>query len=107
MPVRPVRRACDLVRWGVRARLARTMSEAWPDVAGPGNRDAILTAAAALAGADGRDGLSPSALAMALGRSWGGPEQARSRQELQLAVMTEAGRIFDEEVIQPARAAPA
>ncbi|HEV2537436.1 MAG TPA: hypothetical protein VGU21_07995 [Streptosporangiaceae bacterium] len=86
------------------------MTEAWPQVAGPQNRGAILTAAAALAGADGRDGPSASTLAMALGRGWGGPARAMgpgSRRELQLAVMTEAGRIFDEEVVQPALAAPA
>jgi hypothetical protein len=87
-----------------------TMTDVWPYVAGPQYRGAILTAAAALAGADGRDGPSASALAMALGRDWGGPARAMgpgSRRELQLAVMTEAGRIFDEEVVQPARAAPA
>jgi hypothetical protein len=84
-----------------------TMTEAWPQVAGPQNRGAILTAAAALAGADGRDGPSASTLAMALGRGWGGPAGAGSRRELQLAVMTEAGRIFDTEVVQPALAAPA
>ena len=44
------------------------MSEAWPDVAEPGNRDAILTAAAALAGSDGLDGPSAGTLAMVLGR---------------------------------------
>jgi len=83
------------------------MTEAWPRVAGPRNRGAILTAAAALAGADGRDGPSPSTLAMALGRGWGGPAGAGSRRKLQLAVITEAGRIFDTEVVQPALAAPA
>src|SRR5437764_9110816 len=84
------------------------MSEAWPDVAEPGNRDAILTAAAALAGSDGLGGPSPSTLAMVLGRSTaGGGTGPRARQELQVAVVTEAGRIFDEEVVQPALAAPA
>lgn len=87
-----------------------TMTEAWPQVAGPQNRGAILTAAAALAGADGRAGPSASTLAMALGRGWDGPAGSTgpgARQELQLAVMTEAGRIFDTEVVQPALAAPA
>jgi hypothetical protein len=87
-----------------------TMTDVWPQVAGPRNRGAILTAAAALAGAAGRDGPSASTLAMALGRGWGGPAGSLGRgssRELQLAVMTEAGRIFDEEVVQPARAAPA
>jgi hypothetical protein len=84
------------------------MSEAWPDVAEPGNRDAILTAAAALAGSDGLDGPSSGTLAMVLGRSMaGGGTGPRARQELQVAVVTEAGRIFDEEVVQPALAAPA
>jgi hypothetical protein len=84
------------------------MSEAWPDVAEPGNRDAILTAAAALAGSDGLDGPSSGTLAMVLGRSMAGRGIGpRARQELQVAVVTEAGRIFDEEVVQPALAAPA
>jgi len=84
------------------------MSEAWPDVAEPGNRDAILTAAAALAGSDGPDSPSASTLAMVLGRRMaGGGAGPRARQELQVAVVTEAGRIFDEEVVQPALAAPA
>jgi AcrR family transcriptional regulator len=80
------------------------MSEAWPDVAEPGNRDAILAAAAALAGTDGLDAPSAGTLAMVLGRNLGRTE---SRQDLQVAVVTEAGRIFDEEVVQPALAAPA
>src|SRR5690242_8587638 len=83
------------------------MSEAWPDVAEPGNRDAILTAAAALAGSDGPDGPSASTLAMVLGRRMAGGTGPRARQELQVAVVTAAGRIFDEEVVQPALAAPA
>src|SRR2546421_7868919 len=84
------------------------MSEAWPDVAEPGNRDAILAAAAALAGSDGLDSPSAGTLAMVLGRSMaGGAMRPGSRQELQVAVVTEAGRIFDEEVVRPALAAPA
>ena len=94
------------------------MTEAWPlrpsagwpsqpPVSEPRNRDAILTAAAALASTDGLDGPSAATLAMALGRGWDGLRGSRARQELQLAVVTEAGRIFDEEVIQPALAAPA
>ena len=80
------------------------MSGAWPDVAEPGNRDAILAAAAVLAGTDDLDGPSAGTLAMVLGRNLG---RTRSRQDLQVAVVTEAGRIFDEEVVQPALAAPA
>jgi len=83
------------------------MTEAWPQVGGPRNRSALLTAAAALVGADGRNGPSAGTLAMVLGRGWDGRTASRSRQQLQLAVITEAGRIFDEEVVQPARAAPA
>jgi len=85
------------------------MTEAWPHgrtgtgppAAGLGNRDAILSAAATLASADS---LSAGTLAMVLGR---GRRGSGSRQELQLAVVAEAGRIFDEEVVQPALAAPA
>ena len=84
-----------------------TMTEAWLPVAEPRNRGAILTAAAALASADGRDSLSAGTLAMVLGPGWDGPTGSGSRQELQLAVVAEAGRIFDEEVVQPALAAPA
>jgi hypothetical protein len=80
------------------------MTEAWLPVAEPRNRGAILAAAAALASADGRDSLSASTLAAVLGRGGGG---RGNRQELQLAVVAEAGRIFDEEVVQPALAAPA
>jgi hypothetical protein len=84
------------------------MSEAWPDVAEPGNRDAILTAAAALAGSDGLHGPSPGTLAMVLGRNvTGGSTGPGARQELQVAIVAEAGRIFEEEVVQPALAAPA
>jgi hypothetical protein len=84
-----------------------TMTDVWLPGAGPQNRSAILTAAAALVGADGRNGPSAGTLALALGRGWDGRPGSRSRQQLQLAVMTEAGRIFDEEVVQPALAAPA
>ena len=81
------------------------MSEAWPYEP---SREAILRAAAALATEDGLDGLSAGILAPALGRSEigrPGPSGSRhSRQELQLATVTEAARIFDEEVVQPALA---
>ncbi len=90
-----------------RGRLGRPGAAAelpGPPAAGPPNRDAILSAAAALASADGLDGLSAGTLAAALGLSKGDPG---SRQDLQRAVVAEAGRIFDEEVVQPALAAPA
>ena len=81
------------------------MSEAWPRER---TREAILRAAASLAAEDGRDGLSAGTLAAALGRSEAGrPAPHGSRQVLQLATVAEAARIFDEEVVQPALAAPA
>src|SRR5258705_11882745 len=81
------------------------MREAWPYERG---RDGIPGAAASLATKEGRDGLSAGTLAAALGRSEiGRGAPSGSRQELQLAAVTEAARIFDEEVVQPALAAPA
>ena len=81
------------------------MREAWPHER---SRDAILRAAASLASEDGPDGLSAGTLAAALGRSeTGRPVPSGSRQELQLATVTEAARIFADEVVQPALAAPA
>jgi hypothetical protein len=82
------------------------MTEVWLPVAEPRNRGVILTAASVLASANGADSLSAGTLAAVLGRHRAG-KGARARQELQLAVVTEAGRIFDEEVVQPALAAPA
>jgi len=80
------------------------MSEAWPR----DRRDTILRAAAALATVDGLDGLSIGNVAAALGMSKSGLyAYFGSKQELQLATVAEAARIFDEEVLQPALAAPA
>ncbi len=66
-----------------------------------------MRAAASLASADGLDGLSIGSLAATLGipksdlsASFG------SQQELQLATVEEAARIFAEQVVQPALAAP-
>ena len=79
-----------------------------PGAGGDRAREAILRAAASLATQDGLDGLSAGTLAAALGRSEIGRSVPwSSRQELQLATVTEAARIFDEEVVQPALAAPA
>src|SRR5215470_14987407 len=64
------------------------MSEAWPPDQRR-SRDAILHAAASLAM-----------------RQPGRPPRAASKQELQLATVAEAARIFDEEVVQPALTAP-
>jgi len=80
------------------------MNEAWPR----DRRDSILRAAAALATVDGLDGLSIGNVAAALGMSKSGLyAYFGSKQELQLATVAEAARIFDEEVVQPALAAPA
>jgi len=100
------------------------MSEAWPPdrrrpppprvgqerqrAGGDRARDTILRAAASLATVDGLDGLSIGNLAAALGMSKSGlSAHFGSKQELQLATVAEAARVFDEEVVQPALAAPA
>jgi AcrR family transcriptional regulator len=98
------------------------MSEAWPPgrrppppprsprsaAGGERTRDAILRAAASLATIDGLDGLSIGNLAAALGMSKSGLHaHFGSKQELQLATVAEAARVFDTEVVQPALAAPA
>jgi AcrR family transcriptional regulator len=91
------------------------MTEAWPDyrrpprpAGGEQTRDTILRAAAWLASADGLSALTIGRLAAALGMSKGGlSAYFGSKQELQLAVVAEAARVFDEEVVRPALAAPA
>jgi AcrR family transcriptional regulator len=98
------------------------MSEAWPHDSpraradgpprpgadGGRTRDTILRAAATLATVDGLDGLSIGKLAAFLGMSKSGLHaHFGSKQELQLATVAEAARVFDEEVMQPALAAPA
>ncbi len=56
---------------------------------------------------DGLDGLSIGNLAAALGMSKSGvAAHFGSKQELQLATVAEAARVFDTEVVQPALAAP-
>ena len=71
-------------------------------------RDTIVRTAAALATADGLDGLSIGNVAAELGMSKSGLHaHFGSKTELQLATVAEAARIFDAEVIQPALAAPA
>ena len=75
---------------------------------GERTRSAILRAAASLATVDGLEGLSIGHLAAAIGMSKSGLyAHFGSKQELQLATVEEAGRIFAEEVVQPALAAPA
>jgi len=73
---------------------------------GETRRAAILLAAARLATTKGLDGLSIGDLAAAIGMSKSGLyAHFGSKQELQLATVEEAERIFDGEVVQPALAA--
>src|SRR5881394_3994158 len=69
-------------------------------------RKAILREAVSLATVEGLEGLSIGGLAKALGISKSGLyAHFGSKQELQLATVDEAERIFDAEVIEPAVAA--
>ena len=78
-----------------------------PRADGERTRGAILRAAASLATVDGLEGLSIGNLAASIGMSKSGLyAHFGSKQELQLATVEEAGRIFAEEVVQPALAAP-
>lgn len=92
------------------------MSEAWrygnlgaarPRFDGDLGRRTILHAAAALATADGLEAVSLGTLGLVIGmrraelRAMFGSEQG-----LQLAIVDEAARIFTEEVVRPALAAP-
>jgi AcrR family transcriptional regulator len=79
----------------------------WTKADGQRTREVILRAATSLATEDELDGPSAGTLAAALGMSQGGPPaRSASRQDLQLATVAAAARIFDEEVVQPALAAP-
>jgi AcrR family transcriptional regulator len=85
------------------------MGETWLDerVGGERTRGAILHAAAALAAVDGLDRLSVARLAAVLRMSKRDlSAYFGSKQELQLATVTEAARVFNEEIVQPALAAP-
>jgi AcrR family transcriptional regulator len=78
-----------------------------PRADGERTRAAILREAVSLATVDGLDGLSIGDLAAALGMSKSGLyAHFGSKQDLQLATVDEAGRIFQDEVIAPALAAP-
>jgi AcrR family transcriptional regulator len=78
-----------------------------PRADGERTRRTILRAAASLATVDGLEGLSIGNLAAAIGMSKSGLyAHFGSKQELQLATVHEAGRIFACEVVQPALAAP-
>jgi AcrR family transcriptional regulator len=93
------------------------MTEAWPydragwprpSAGGERTRETILRAAVSLATVYGLDGLTVGHLAAALGMSKSGLQaHFGSKQELQLATVAEAARVFDDEVVQPALAAPA
>jgi AcrR family transcriptional regulator len=79
-----------------------------PRADGERTRGAILRAAASLATMDGLEGLSIGNLAAAIGMSKSGLyAHFGSKQELQLATVEEAGRIFADEVVRPALDAPA
>jgi AcrR family transcriptional regulator len=79
-----------------------------PRADGERTRGAILRAAASLATVDGLEGLSIGNLATAIGMSKSGLyAHFGSKQELQLSTVQEAGRIFADEVVKPALAAPA
>jgi AcrR family transcriptional regulator len=74
---------------------------------GERTRGAILRAAVSLATVEGLEGLSIGHLAAAIGMSKSGLyAHFGSKQELQLATVEEAERIFAEEIVQPALAAP-
>jgi AcrR family transcriptional regulator len=73
---------------------------------GERTRDAIVREAVSLATVDGLEGLSIGNLAGALAMSKSGIyAHFGSKQDLQLATVDEAGRIFQAEVIEPALAA--
>lgn len=75
-------------------------------VDGERTRAAILHAAASLATVDGLEGLTIGNLATALGMSKSGLyAHFGSKQELQLATVDEADRVFQAEVVTPALAA--
>jgi AcrR family transcriptional regulator len=78
-----------------------------PRADGERTREAIVREAVSLATLDGLEGLSIGNLAGALDMSKSGIyAHFGSKQDLQLATVGEAGRIFQAEVIEPALAAP-
>ncbi|HEY3878685.1 MAG TPA: TetR/AcrR family transcriptional regulator [Trebonia sp.] len=85
----------------------KTRAQRRPRADGERTRGAILRAAASLATVDGLEGLSIGNLAAAIGMSKSGLyAHFGSKEELQLATVDEAGRIFADEVVAPALAAP-
>jgi len=86
----------------------RSRAQRHPRADGERTRGAILRAAASLATVEGLEGLSIGHLAAAIGMSKSGLyAHFGSKQELQLATVEEAERIFTDEVVQPALAARA
>ena len=84
------------------------VSERNPRADGERTREAIVRQAVSLATIDGLEGLSIGNLAHALDMSKSGIyAHFGSKQDLQLATIDEAGRIFQSEVIEPALGAPA
>ena len=84
-----------------------TRAERKPRADGERTRGAILRAAASLATVDGLEGLSIGNLAAAIGMSKSGLyAHFGSKEELQLATVEAADRIFQDVVVQPALAAP-
>ena len=84
----------------------RRRAQRQPRADGERTRGAILHAAVSLATVEGLEGLSIGHLAAAIGMSKSGLyAHFGSKQELQLATVEEAERIFTEEVVQPALAA--
>src|ERR1700753_4398579 len=78
-----------------------------PRADGERTRGAILHAAASLATVDGLEGLSIGNLAAAIGMSKSGLyAHFDSKQDLQLATVDKAGRVFRDEITEPALGAP-
>jgi AcrR family transcriptional regulator len=81
----------------------RSRAQRRPRADGERTRGAILHAAVSLATLEGLEGLSIGHLAATIGMSKSGLyAHFGSKQELQLATVEEAERIFTEEVVQPA-----
>jgi AcrR family transcriptional regulator len=75
---------------------------------GQASRDTILRTAAKLATTKGLDGLSIGDLAAEVGMSKSGLyAHFKSKEELELATIATAAAIFDREVLEPAKRAPA
>jgi AcrR family transcriptional regulator len=99
-------RSCYLVNMTTGTMNQRGRARRNPRADGERTRGAILRAATSLATVDGLEGLSIGNLAAATGISKSGLyAHFGSKQELQLATVDEAERIFDAEVVQPALAA--